>query len=235
MSTRIPTITSADVRRQDARVAVLPVGSFEQHGDFLPLATDTLIACAVARRLTNAYDLLLLPPVTLSCSHEHHGFPGTVSITATTLAALVGDVMASLAASGIHRLAIVNGHGGNYVLANVVQQANVHGPRVTLFPAKEDWRTARADAGLASSSGEDMHGGELETSILLHTDPELVREGQQTSDHVTGPRTHLLVTGLHAYTGSGVAGRPSLATAAKGEALLGSLTRSFAAHLDLLG
>jgi Creatinine amidohydrolase len=63
-------------------VAVLPVGSFEQHGDFLPLITDTVVACLIARRVSADYGLFLLPPVTLSCSHEHSGFAGTVSVSA---------------------------------------------------------------------------------------------------------------------------------------------------------
>src|SRR5215207_6451462 len=120
----ITTATSREERERGARVAVLPVGSFEQHGDFLPLITDTLVAGVIARRLSTEYGLFLLPPVTLSCSHEHTGFAGTVSISAKTLIAVVTDVAESLHRSGIDRLAIVNGHGGNYVLSNIVQQAN---------------------------------------------------------------------------------------------------------------
>ena len=135
MDPLITTATSRDGQDRAARVAVLPVGSFEQHGDFLPLITDTVVACLIARRVSADYGLFLLPPVTVSCSHEHSGFAGTVSVSASTLAAVVSDVAESLRASGIDRLAIVNGHGGNYVLANVVQQANTAEPRMTLFPA----------------------------------------------------------------------------------------------------
>jgi creatinine amidohydrolase len=104
-----------------------------------PLITDTVVAYLIARRVSADYGLFLLPPVKLSCSHEHSGFAGTVSVSASTLAAVVSDVAESLRASGIDRLAIVNGHGGNYVLANVVQQANTAGPRMTLFPSRTDW------------------------------------------------------------------------------------------------
>jgi creatinine amidohydrolase/Fe(II)-dependent formamide hydrolase-like protein len=122
------------------------------------------------------------PAVTVSCSHEHSGFAGTVSLSAPTLAAVVSDVAESLRAAGIDRLAIVNGHGGNYVLANVVQQANITGPRMTLFPSRTDWEAARTVAGWESTVSEDMHAGELEVSLLLHGYPELVDDGYRGAD-----------------------------------------------------
>jgi creatinine amidohydrolase len=77
--------------------------------------------------------------VTFSCSHEHADFARTVSVSATTLAAIVHDVAQSLERQGIPRLLIVNGHGGNYVLGNLVQQAAVEGvTRIGLFPTRED-------------------------------------------------------------------------------------------------
>jgi creatinine amidohydrolase len=234
MASLITTATSAAERDRGARVAVLPVGSFEQHGDFLPLATDTVVASTIAQRVSEQYGLFLLPPVTLSCSHEHTGFAGTVSISATTLAAIVTDVAASLRAAGIERLVLVNGHGGNYVLSNVVQQANTTGPHMSLFPNREDWRRAREAAGLETSTHEDMHAGELEVSLLLHAHPELVGEQYRSGDHAADLRPHLLVTGMRGYTESGVIGRPSLATAEKGRLLLDSLAESFKEHLELL-
>jgi creatinine amidohydrolase len=163
----LPTATSRDEQDRAASIAVLPVGSFEQHGDYLPLSTDTLIACAIAAEIADAYDLMLLPPVTISCSHEHAGWRGTVSISARTLHAIISDVAASLRFDGVERLLVVNGHGGNYVLSNIVQEASVGGPSMALFPARDDWHAARHAAGLATDSHSDMHAGELETSILL--------------------------------------------------------------------
>ncbi|MFE2282810.1 creatininase family protein [Streptomyces sp. NPDC059443] len=230
----LPTATSTDVQELQPRVAVLPVGSFEQHGRHLPLITDTAIACIISQEIADAYRVHLLPPITMSCSHEHAGFPGTVSISAKTLYAVIDDIRASLARSGIHKLVIVNGHGGNYVLSNVVQEANVDGPAVTLFPLGADWDQARDHAGLVSDRHADMHAGEIETSILLHAAPELVREGYREADHDGGPRPFLLVQGMAAYTKSGVIGFPALGTAEKGKAVLASLTESFALHVAAL-
>ncbi|WP_059007463.1 creatininase family protein [Streptomyces specialis] len=227
--------TTGDERRRGRVVAVLPVGSFEQHGEHLPLITDTVIACLIARRIADDHGLFLLPPVTISCSHEHAAMPGTVSISAPTLYAVIRDVWRSLEASGTPGLLIVNGHGGNYVLGNAVQEINVAGPRVALFPASEDRRRARVDAGLDSGADEDMHGGEFEVSLLLHGAPYLVGDGIEKDDHSAPDRPHLLTLGMNGYTGNGIIGHPSLATAAKGKAILDSLSDAARSHLALIG
>jgi creatinine amidohydrolase len=231
----ITTATSAEVGRAGARAAVLPVGSFEQHGAHLPLTTDTLIAQAIAEAVADAYGLFALPPITFSCSHEHASSPGTVSISSVTLTSVIRDVVTSLRRSGIPVLVLVNGHGGNYVLNNIVQEANIDGPAMALFPGRADWAAARAAAELETDAHDDMHAGELETSILLHVHPDLVRPGWETADEGGGPRPHLLVHGMKAYTQTGVIGRPSLATAEKGKRLLESLAGLMADHLDALG
>jgi creatinine amidohydrolase len=85
-----------------------------------------------------------------------------------------------------------------------------------------------------SHAGPRGHAGELEVSLLLHTYPALVGDDFRQGDWQASPRPHLLVTGLRGYTESGVIGRPSLATAEKGRAVLDSLARSFKDHLALL-
>ena len=129
---------------------------------------------------------------------------------------------------------IVSGHGGNYVLSNIVQEASVSGPGMALFPARDDWRVARDAAECETDNSADMHAGELETSILLHALPDLVRPTYITADHDSPFRPHLLTVGIRGYTPSGVIGRPSLATAEKGKAILEALVNLAANHLDLL-
>jgi creatinine amidohydrolase len=230
----LPTTTSVEVRDANAQVAILPIGSFEQHGSHLPLITDTVIAATICEELAAVYPLFQLPPITMSCSHEHSAWPGTVSISARTLYSLVTDIADSLTGSGVSALILVNGHGGNYVLSNIVQEANTHGPRIALFPTGPDWKDARSAAGLDSTMHEDMHAGEIETSILLHAHPELVKDGYETADWVADDRRYLLVKGMTGYTSSGVIGRPSLASAQKGKAVLASLVHSFAGVLSVL-
>ncbi len=231
----LPLSTTAEERDRAAQVAVLPIGSFEQHGPFLPLVTDTVIATMITAAIGAAHPVLRLPPITISCSHEHAAWTGTVSISAATLAAVVGDIADSLHRSGVGRLVLVNGHGGNYVLSNVVQQAGPAGQRMALFPTLDAWERARRAAGIVTPADSDMHAGELETSLLLHAHPHLVRPGYAASDHLADDREHMLTLGLAAYTESGVVGRPSAASADKGRDVLASLVASFGETLSALG
>jgi len=227
--------TSAEEANRRADVAVLPIGSFEQHGEYLPLATDTIVACAIVQEILRNYSVRALPPITISCSHEHAAWAGTVSLSARTLYSVVFDIAESVRRSGIERLVLVNGHGGNYVLANVVQEYTaIHGPTMSLFPHSKDWTVARREAGMASDAHTDMHGGELETSILLHIAPDLVRPGFETADRRADDRPHLLTLGMQAYTDSGVIGFPSQGSASKGAVCLQSLADSFKTHLEPL-
>ncbi|MFE7224996.1 creatininase family protein [Nocardioides sp. NPDC057577] len=224
----ISTEASPDVAARGSKIAVLPIGSFEQHGDILPLSTDTIVATQIASMVARAYDLWLLPPITVSCSQEHADWAGTLSIPAATLIRLVEDIVASARAQGAEHVVLINGHGGNYVLQNIVQEAS----GLSIFPGSSGWTAAREAAGLETNAHDDMHAGELEVSILLRCAPDLVGSNFKHRDHLSDSRPHLLTHGLRPYTDTGIVGSPSLASAEKGAALLDVLATLFNVHLS---
>ena len=226
-----PNFTYRELEEAKPRFVALPIGSFEQHGRHLPMTTDSVIAGILAQRLAGQYGGFALPPLPVSCSHEHGGFWGSMWFSATTLIAIIRDLVGSAAFHGIDAAVIVNAHGGNYVLNNVAQELNCGSPRVIILPAASHWEYAARDAGIESSRHDDMHAGEVETSILLHEFPALVRTGPFT-DQTSGDRRLLHVYGMKEFSGSGVVGFPSLATAEKGARVLDAVTNGVGDDLE---
>lgn len=217
------TETCYEIADRRPKFAVIPIGSFEQHGKHLPVITDTLIAGLIGKSVCDKYGGLLVSPITVTCSHEHAGFPASLSISTITLVQLLKDMVASIKANGFKVTILINGHGGNYVVGNVVQELNIIRPHVMMFPAKQHWQAALMYAGIEKTISEDMHGGEIETSILLYAMPEVVRT-EKTEDWEATDRPYLTLFGMRHYTKSGVIGFPSKATAEKGRFLMEKLT-----------
>ena len=224
MNSIINTDTCYDIAARKPRFAVVPIGSYEQHGKHLPVTTDTLIASLIAKSVCDSYEGLLVSPITITCSHEHIGFPACLSISAETLIHVLKDLVASIEANSIALTVLVNGHGGNYVIGNIAQELNVSKPRVLVCPARQHWEFAMAHAGVESTVSADMHGGELETSILLHEMPEVVKT-DRIQDCDAKDRSLLTLYGMRHYTKHGIIGFPSKASPKKGELLLAGLTK----------
>lgn len=220
-----------DIQANRPDFAVLPIGSFEQHGPHLPMETDTLIACSIARRIRQKYNCFILSPITISCSQEHSGFYPSVWISPLTLYAILSDLIKALEFHGLKKLCIINSHGGNYILDHFAQIENINNNKILLMPKAGILDKAIQSSGIEHSQKMDMHAGEYETSVLLAEYPYLVRKNL-ARNHESADRHLLHLHGLHHYTQSGVVGFPEQSNAEKGERVLCELTSALMPLID---
>lgn len=158
-------------------IVVQPIGSIEQHGPHLPLDTDTNAVTEVAIRAAQQVEgppALVLPTIAWGLSSYWMPFAGTITLRPETILALFEDITASVAQHGFSRMAIVNGHGGNAGIIQVAAtMAAEHGVRAESFSY---WNLIAAEMReLSQTDGGGIgHAGEVETSIELYLQPELV-------------------------------------------------------------
>ncbi len=188
----------------------VPLGSLEQHGPHLPLATDTVVAQAVLRAAR--LDAVVAPALAYGASGEHEGFPGTVSLGTDALTTVLVEYGRS-ACRWAGRLLVVNGHGGNLdALRSAVPLLRAEGRDAAWFPC--------------GVPGGDAHAGRTETSLLSHVEPAAVRADRSVPG-VTTPIGELLprlrAEGVRAVSPTGVLGDPAGASAEEGARLLADL------------
>ena len=174
-------LTTADFGRVDPErtIGLLPVAAVEQHGPHLPLATDALINEALVRaaleRVPEAATLLVLPAQNVGLSPEHTSFAGTLSIRDTTLLEAWTDLGRSVARTGVRKLVVLNTHGGQKTLVDLL--AVRLRSELGMLVVRATYFAFGALPGLFDPAEvvHDIHGGEVETSLLLHIRPDLVR------------------------------------------------------------
>ncbi|MFJ6651513.1 creatininase family protein [Microbacterium sp. NPDC091313] len=213
-------------------VAVLPFGALEQHGPHLPLSTDTLQADALARRLATELDAALLPAIPLGNTWSNEALPGTVSLSADTVAAVCADAAASVERMGFALLVVVNGDFGNRLpLQRAAEASAARGgmPVVVLdYPGLVEIGDAVKETPWAAPGL--CHAEEIETSMVLAVAPGLVRTDRLAPEYPEMPADFgLRQMALAPLSRSGVFGDPRPATAHKGEQILAHVTAESAA------
>ena len=167
-------MTTEEFRSSDTAswIAVLPIAAVEQHGPHLAVAVDTVIAegnvQAVRDILPKGLPATFLPTVWMGKSDEHVAFPGTITISAETQIRLLNEIGDSVARAGVRKLVLANSHGGNVATMEIVARElrRRHG----MLVVQCSWHRLGSPAGLFSEAEQThgIHGGEVETSQMLH-------------------------------------------------------------------
>lgn len=208
-------------------IAVLPTAAIEQHGPHLPVGVDTMIAQGmletVCARLPEDVHVRILPIQAVGKSNEHLHAPGTLTLDYNTGITAWVEIGLSVARAGIRKMIIVNSHGGNLDMISIVsRELRV---RAGMLVAKCQWGSFGTPEGLVSDHEKQygIHGGDVETSLMLNFRPELVDMDEAVDFASTAERTLVPPTGTANYgwissdlNPDGTVGNAANATAERG-------------------
>ena len=235
------------------RVVVLPLGSMEQHGHHLPLLTDSMIGGEIIRRADAEVgeSALFLPMLWVGASDHHRAFPGTVSASNDVYVKLLEDMIKSLIGSGFRRILLVNAHGGNITPGSMAIY-NVqcrYRDRADLWLALCTWFVVAGSQVAAIDDLEQKHvthACELETSMILHLRPELVKmeaarganipfeSAFYSPDSSRASRVNVAKM-FEQVSETGALGHPETATSSKGEQLFDAAVGEIVALIKEVG
>jgi creatinine amidohydrolase len=229
-------------------IAVLPLAAVEQHGPHLPLGVDAMIGeayLAKARAMLPAsLPVTFLPMQSIGASEEHRAFPGTLTYAPETLLRMIEEIAESVHRAGVRKLVLVNSHGGNAEVMSLA--ARGLRARLQMLAVFTSWHQFGYPDGLFSQDEvmHGIHGGEIETSIMLAAHPDLVKRDkaenfESAAQAMERDFKHLRLS-LPAGFGwmtqdlnrTGAVGNAAAATAAKGEAAVAHGARAFVALLS---
>lgn len=241
-------MTKKEADKGSTRIAVLPLGATEQHGPHLPFETDTIIATGVAGRLKDrlrgTHDIELLPTEPIGYSIEHMDVRGTRSLRFDEAVERWIEIGAGLNAGGCRRLILLNAHGGNSPLMTIVAtELRVH---LAMLAVATSWTRFGYPDDIVSLQEKaiGIHGGLVETSVMLALRPDLVdmsqaRDFPSAQSMFAEEFTHLRAYGPHAFgwimrdlSSTGVVGNATGATAEKGERILDHAVEGLAALVE---
>lgn len=243
-------MSAADFRGDVSNwVAVLPLAAIEQHGPHLPVGVDAMIAEGLVSRSVAALDensfATFLPVQTIGKSTEHENFKGTLSLGWQSSIQSLLDICEGLAATGIRKLVMVTSHGGNFSTMEIVgrEMRQKH----SMLAVSTSWEKL-GSAGKEMAGDEvytDIHGGKLETSLMLALRPELVkvdraenfdsaqREMKEQNNHLGFHSSNANISwASEDLNPKGVVGDAASASAEQGEEIISRMVSGF---VELLG
>lgn len=217
---------------REGTLIVAPIAACEQHGRHLPVFTDSILVGAVADGVERGLPdrALVLPVLWLGASEHHLPFGGTLTATLPTYEQLLVELLTPMLRDGFRRVLLLNGHGGNIdPLRVALRRLDVDFPRAILTGAAY-WELARDElAALCNGPRKEMgHACEIETSMILHLRPDLVRPDQVRDDPDSTPDAMKPLSWARDFgrrTDHGAVGHPERADADRGRRMLDAVIR----------
>ena len=211
---------------EKAQVALIPVGSTEQHGPHLPLGTDYIVAKTIAEKVSQQDLFVSTPPVTVGVSPHHRQFFGSLWVSSYNLINYTKEIAKSLKYHGIDRIIFVNGHGGNTAPLETCRKEELRKEGITAL-VYQYWLANQKEIEDLFGGTVGGHAGQMETSMIMAIAPELVqeeniKEAEEGSAEKWGIEHFGIETSFDTidFSSSGAVGKPTEASASKGGKVL---------------
>lgn len=221
-------MTADEIHSANPELAIIPVGSIEQHGPHLPIMTDWAIATELGKRIAEKMGAFLLPALPVSTCREHMGKKGSVWMEPTTFYQMMYDIIMSLKTQGFKRVGILTTHGGIFITTPLVRDLNAR--------FQPDLQVAIVSGDIVKVENiietKGLHADEKETSYMLAIAPETVHMERAVDFIPEVPRPYLSYGSIFRASPSGVWGCPTKATAQKGERMLEEYTKKAVEELN---
>lgn len=227
-------ITMAEFKKQlkKTKTIIIPYGTVEEHGNHLPLNTDTLIIYEVLKHVIKKKKVFLAPPVYYGVCTSTNQHPGTISITPETLRRLTYDIVRDAYKKGLRNFFLITGHGGGLHSSALKETAEIlieelNGIRIAVLCPYD---ILYKELSELADTQNDSHAGEIETSLVLSLAPELVK-GRSKEDYPKLPKPFVVKDKLK-YWRSGVWGNPAKASKEKGEKAIKLIVKKIVDIID---
>ncbi len=225
---KLTDLSQVDVKNldKDKCTVIIPIASIEQHGYHLPVSTDLLIMEGMLNRKDGLQraktdkELIALPIIPFGLSPEHMGYPGTITLSPTTIISLIDDITGSMIESGFKDFIVLNSHGGNTSILHILAR-NMRTKYKCTFRHIDIFGDLffEQKKKILEGSFLDIHGGESETSLIMYLNPDLVNMNYEASQLKAEIETLPNVWLTYDLSQTGVVGDATLATKEKGEKL----------------
>jgi len=213
--------TADEIMACDPDLAIIPVGSIEQHGAHLPIMTDWAIATELGRRVAERMNAFQVPALPISTNREQMGKKGTVWMEPVTFYQMMTDIILCLKTQGFRRIGIVQCHGGIFIMTPLIRDLNAkYNPDLMVAVADTcAFNDILYREGILEADNE-LHAGEGETSQMLFIAPDTVHMDLAEDFVPSVPRPYLSYGSIFRCCPGGVWGSPTLASREKGERIL---------------